>query len=147
MRLKLILVSMLALTASAQKPAAIYVWARDAVTQQHKLVLLGGLLYDAVEDAYVVPTAIPPAPGEQIAAGQGIILTRVPNQPTVISVETAAFVMVVPAPAAGGECKASTPASSQYVFAADASYMYVCVPNSAEPGKWRWGRAPLQFEF
>lgn len=144
MRLSLILA--LTLVASAQKPAAIYVWARDAVTQQHSLVLLGGLLYDPVEQMYVVPTAAP-APAEQIAAGQGIILTRVPNQPTVISVETPSFVMVVPAPASGGDCTPSTPPSSQLVIATKPGFLFVCVPNPSVPGKMAWMRMPGQFEF
>ena len=146
MRLLLILALVAGSLAAQLSPTCVKVWGFDA-GENHKLTLLCGVKYDPIEQMYVIPLVTPPSGGEQIAAGQGIILTRVPNQPTVISVETAAFVMVVPAPAAGGECKASTPASSQYVFAADASYMYVCVPNSAEPGKWRWGRMPLQFDF
>ena len=145
-RLVFALVLAIGTLAAQPNPTCVKVWGFDAA-ENHKLTLLCGVQYDPIEQMYVIPLVTPPSGGEQIAAGQGIILTRVPNQPTVISVETAAFVMVVPAPASGGDCTPSTPPSSQLVIATKPGFLFVCVPNPTVPGKMAWMRMPGQFEF
>ena len=131
-------------------PTSVKVFSYDPATGKHALVFLGGVYYDPVEGVFMIPkpVALPAAlPAEQIAAGQGIILTRVPGQPTVVSVDTTAFVMVVPAPLKGGKCKPSTPPSNQLVIASAPGYLFVCVADPATAGEFAWMRIPGQFEF
>lgn len=93
---------------------------------------------------------VPPAQvGETYKAGQGIIFTHVPGQPTEISVETPAFWMNVDAPLAPGPCPLSVPASDQRYMAQKGGFLYVCVPypDSVAGTLWKWGRAPLEFAW
>lgn len=92
---------------------------------------------------------LPSAPtGDVIANGQGIVLTRVPGQPVVVSVATEHFYLRVAPPAAPGDCTPSIPLSGQQVMSHDNKSLYVCVVTEVNGVKQgQWGRTPLEFSW
>ena len=144
MKLKLAVVAALAigLGVSQISTEKTYVWVlsgnRFTLTQVTGLIRNGSVL--------TVPAA---QPSETFSAGPGIVLVRVPGQPTQISVETTSFWLRMSAPPGPGACATATPGSDQRAMAELNGFLYVCVPpeDPVAGTTWRWARAPLEFNW
>lgn len=149
-RLKLIALSVIVLLVSACLVAAIpapsttdRLFVYTLTTSGFYLQEITGMVRTAT--GWAVPTA---TPGDTIARGDGISLTRVPGQPVVVSIDTGQFYMWVSPPTSPGECRSTQPLSDQKILAHDSQFLYVCAPYSDGNTKGtRWGRTPLEFSW
>lgn len=145
MKLKLIVLALVLLVVlcSALQTTSdkAYIWTFSG--GYFKLLEVVGMTRTAT--GWAMPTA---TPGDTITYGQGIVLTRVPGQPVVVSIDTGQFYMWVSPPTSPGECRSTQPLSDQKILAHDSKFLYVCAPYSDGNTKGtRWGRTPLEFSW
>jgi len=144
-KLKLAIAGMLALGLAVSQTSTerAYVWTLTGGSMQLREIT--GMVYNATTRSWTVT----PAQSPRYLFGAGFITATMPNgngaTVTQVSIDTAYVLYRGAAPAAPGPCTLHGEGSG--VMAFDTGYAYVCVPNPAQVGTFRWGRAPIEFTW
>lgn len=141
-KLKFIIAGLLVLGLAVSQTSTerAYVWTLSGTSMQLREIT--GMTWNAATRTWSIPVA---APAQQYSFGSGFI-TATPNGSTVtqVSLDTAYVMYRGSAPTAPGACALT---NGTGVMALDAGYLYVCSPNPAQAGTFRWGRAPMEFTW
>jgi hypothetical protein len=145
LRLKLAIVAFLALGLAVSQTSTerAYVWTLSGTSMQLREIM--GMTWNAATRTWSVPTATAP----KYVFGAGFITATGTGGDggtiTSVSIDTSYVLYRGAAPIAAGPCTLKGEGSG--VMAFDPGYAYACVPNPAQPGTFRWGRAPMEFTW